>query len=123
MSEKPPWRQAIEQYERSIGKPLEDFVKSDEFAEMAAKAAKGQAQVQRELASSTTDWLHSMNLPAASDIAELRAEVRELRAEVQALRAELAPPAKATSGRKRAPAKAASKRKATPAPKPKPKPE
>ena len=40
MSEKPPWRKAIEDFERSIGAPLEEFIKSDEFADMAAKAAK-----------------------------------------------------------------------------------
>lgn len=91
MSEKPPWRQAIEEYERAIGAPLEEFVKSDEFADMAARAAKGQAQMQRELAAGTTQWLHSMNLPAASDIAELRAEIQELRAEVRALADALAP--------------------------------
>jgi hypothetical protein len=85
MSEKPPWRVAIEQFERSIGAPMEDFVKSDQFADMAAKAAKGQSEVQRELLSSTTEWLHSMNLPTATDIAELRAEIAELRTEVRAL--------------------------------------
>ena len=39
-SEKPPWRKAIEEYERTIGAPLEEFIKSDQFADMAAKAAK-----------------------------------------------------------------------------------
>ena len=87
MSEKPPWRKAIEDYERAIGAPLEEFIKSDQFADMAAKAAKDQAQMQREMSASTTQWLHSMNLPSATDIAELRAEVQELRAEVRALTA------------------------------------
>ena len=43
-SEKPPWRKAIEDYERSIGAPLEEFIKSDQFADMAAKAAKQQGR-------------------------------------------------------------------------------
>jgi hypothetical protein len=85
VSEKPPWRKAIEDYERTIGAPLEEFIKSDEFADMAAEAAKKQTQIQRDLGSSTTQWLHSMNLPAASDIAELREEVQALREEVRAL--------------------------------------
>ena len=42
-SEKPPWRKAIEDYERTIGAPLEEFIKSDQFADMAAKAAKQRA--------------------------------------------------------------------------------
>ena len=90
MTEKPPWRQALEQYERAIGAPLEEYVKSDEFADRAAEAARNQAQVQRDLSASTTEWLHSMNLPAASDVAELRDEIAELRKEVRALRDEIA---------------------------------
>lgn len=113
MSEKPAWRKAIEQYERSIGEPLEELVKSDEFAEMAAQAAKGQAQIQRELAASTTQWLHSMNLPAASDIADLRTEIEQLREEVRALREAVAPKAKPKPAAKRKVAPAKPRKSAT----------
>jgi hypothetical protein len=129
-SEKPPWRKAIEDYERAIGAPLEEFIKSDQFADMAAKAAKQQAQAPQGMAASpvpgmpasTTEWLHSMNLPAASDIAELRAEIEALREEVRALTAALAakaePKAKPEPDPKPAP-KAKPKPKAAPKPKPK----
>jgi hypothetical protein len=93
MTEKPPWRDAIEQFERSIGAPIEEYVKSDEFADRAAQSAKGQAQMQRDMTASTTQLLHTMNLPAATDIAELRAEVAELRAEVRVLTDALIPKA------------------------------
>ena len=93
MSEKPPWRKAIEDYERAIGAPLEEFIKSDQFADMAAKAAKQQGQEPAPAmppmpgmpGASTTEFLHAMNLPAASDIEELRAEIQALREEVRAL--------------------------------------
>lgn len=85
MTEKPPWRVALEQFERSIGAPLEEYIKTDEFADLAANAAKNQANAQRELAAGTTAWLHAMNLPTASDIAELREEIAALRAEVLTL--------------------------------------
>ena len=85
MSEKPPWRVAIEEFERSIGAPLEEYVKTDEFADLAAKAAKGQAKMQQEVAASTSQWLGAMGLPTAADVAELRAEIAELRIEVRAL--------------------------------------
>ena len=113
-NEKPPWRKAIEDYERAVGAPLEEFIKSDQFADMAAKAAKHQGQSPGLAASpipgmpaSTTEWLHSMNLPAASDIEELRADITALREEVRALTAALAPKARTA---------------AKPKPKPKPKP-
>jgi hypothetical protein len=112
MTEKPPWRIALEQYERAIGVPLEEYVKSDEFADRAAEAARGQAQLQREMSASTTQWLHSMNLPAASDVTELRDEIAELRREVRALHAEVAkqaapkPRAKKAKPRSSAPRKA-----------------
>lgn len=91
-SEKPPWRKAIEDYERAIGAPLEKFIQSDEFADMAAKAAKGQGEMPQlpQMPGSTTEWLHSMNLPAASDIEELRTEIQALREDVRALTAALA---------------------------------
>jgi outer membrane biosynthesis protein TonB len=111
--EKPPWRKAIEDYERTIGAPLEAFIKTDEFADMAAKAAKGQGSAPLPMAAATTQWLHSMNLPAASDIAELREEVQGLRSEVRALKQAITPKPKPAS-------KPASK--PTPKPKPKPKP-
>jgi hypothetical protein len=101
MSEKPPWFQALEQFERAIGAPLEEYVKSDEFADRAAAAARDQAKLQRELAAGTTQWLHQMNLPAASDVAELRDEIAELRKEVRELR-EAVVPAKPKPRRPRA---------------------
>ena len=85
MSEKPPWRQAIEQFERSIGAPLEEFIKTDQFADLAANAAKGQVKMQREMEASTSQWLHALNIAAASDVSELRDEVAALRKQVQAL--------------------------------------
>jgi hypothetical protein len=84
---------AIEQYERSIGAPLEEFIKSDEFADSAAGAAKKQAQIQRDIEAGTTEWLHAMNLPTATDMAELRAEIAELRKEVRSLAQAVAPAA------------------------------
>jgi hypothetical protein len=91
VNEKPPWRVAIEQFERSIGAPLEEFVKTDEFADMAARAAKSQAQIQQEIGTGTSQWLKAMGLPTAADIAELRAEIAELRKEVRSLAEGLAP--------------------------------
>ena len=128
-SEKPPWRKAIEDYERAIGAPLEEFIKSDQFADMAAKAAKQQGQgptppvppMPGMPGASTTEFLHAMNLPAASDIEELRAEVQALRDDVRAL-AELV--AQDREQPEAAPTpEATSTPKARPAPKPKAKAE
>ena len=147
--EKPPWRKAIEDYERTIGAPLEEFIKSDQFADMAAKAAKQGTQMpqipqmpQGPGGASTTAWMHSMNLPAASDIDDLRAEIQALHDDVRALTeliahereqpeatppGEAEPPAKAKSAPKaeakpKANAEAKPKAKAQPAPKAKTKP-
>lgn len=116
MSEKPPWRVAIEQFERSIGAPIEEYIKTDEFADAAASAAKGQAEMHRKLESSTTQLLHGMNLPAASDIAELRAEIAELRKEVRELARALRPAAETAAAETARP-----KTTETETPKPKPK--
>ncbi len=126
MSEKPPWRMAIEQFERSIGAPLEEFIKTEQFAELAAGAAKGQVKMQPGLEQSTSQWLHAMNLPAASDIADLRGEVAALRQEVRRLADALAktvpegaPEREPAAGKPKPKPKPAA---AKPKPKPKPKP-
>lgn len=126
MNEKPPWRVAIEQFERSIGAPLEEFVRTDEFADMAARAAKSQSQIQQEIGTGTSQWLHAMGLPTAADIAELRAEIAELRKEVRSLAEALVPAEKtpaetapaetapaSTAPAKEAPATPATAKKAT----------
>jgi hypothetical protein len=118
-NEKPPWRKAIEDYERSIGKPLEEFVKSDQFADMAAKAAKQGTQMPQipqipQMPGSPKEFLHAMGVAAASDMEELRAEVHALRDDVRALSERIA--------QEREQPEAAPKAKPKPKPKAKPKP-
>lgn len=89
MAEKPPWRIAVEEFERSIGAPIEELVKSDEFAGFAAEAAKRQAVMQQEVTAASNQWLHALNLPTATDLTELRQDVAALRAEIRALTEQL----------------------------------
>ena len=116
MTEKPPWRVAIEQFERSIGAPLEEFIKTDQFADLAANAAKGQTQVQHHVAVGANQWMQAMGLPTATDISELRAEIAELRAEIADLRKSVG--AEARKAKSTAAGKPTETAKSTPAAKP-----
>ena len=81
----PWWRQAYDWAERTIGPPLEAAVRTDTFADVLAATMKIRADLDRrrleiagQLNAISARWLHLINLPAADDVARLRAEILEL---------------------------------------------
>ena len=85
MAEKPAWRAAYDQVMDEVGPRLTDATGSDAFAEAAEVAEAIRTRAASELQRSSRRALHSMNLPAGSDIAVLRQEIGELTREVRAL--------------------------------------
>ena len=81
----PWWRQAYDWAEKTIGPPLEAGVRTDTFADVLAATMKVRAELDRrrlevmgQLSAMSARWLHLINLPAADDVARLRAEVLRL---------------------------------------------
>jgi hypothetical protein len=71
--------------ERAVAPRLEAGVRTGMFASMLATAAKARAELDRRgahlaglLDAVSTRGLHMVNLPAADDVARLRAEIRDL---------------------------------------------
>jgi hypothetical protein len=71
--------------ERAVAPRLEAGVRTGTFASMLATAAKARAELDRRgahlagrLDAVSTRGLHMVNLPAAGDVARLRAEIRDL---------------------------------------------
>jgi hypothetical protein len=81
----PLWRQVYQRAEREVASRLEAGVRTDTFA-VALAATMGfragldrrRAQLARQLGALSARGLHLINLPAADDVARLRAEVRTL---------------------------------------------
>lgn len=85
MPGQPWWRQAYDWAERTIGPPLEAGVQTDTFADVLAATMKIRAELDRrrsqiaaQLGAASARWLHLINLPAADDVARLRAEILKL---------------------------------------------
>jgi hypothetical protein len=79
------WRESFDALERAIGRPLEAFLASDEFADAAASFFKANPML---MAGSQADasWLPEMwMLPPASGIEQLRRAVEDLGATLRAM--------------------------------------
>ena len=77
--------QAYDWAERTVGPPLEAGVRTDTFADVLAATMKIRAELDRrrleimgQLSTISARWLHLINLPAADDVARLRAEILRL---------------------------------------------
>ncbi len=78
----PVWRQVFDAVERRVAFRAERIVNSNEFADAVGAVARLRRLAYRELTRSTRRWLHLWNLPAASDVSRLLAEVGQLRRQV-----------------------------------------
>ncbi len=85
MSRPPLWRQAYDRVERAVAPRLEAGVRTEMFASTLATVTKARADLIRRgselagrLSTVSARGLHLVNLPAANDVAQLRAEVLDL---------------------------------------------
>ena len=90
MSESAPmWRQGYDTVERRLGPSLAAAARSEQFAIGVGLAAQLQRAVQKRTARSTRRLLHSLNLPAGTDVSRLLAEIGELKKQVRHLSQQL----------------------------------
>ena len=85
MSRPPLWRQMYDRIERAVAPRLEAGVRTGMFASTLAAVTKARAELSRResqltgrLGTVSARGLHLVNLPAADDMARLRAEIRDL---------------------------------------------
>lgn len=69
---------------------IEDVVHSDRFSDVATTAMKLRKRAGRAFENVAADVLHTVNLPAGSDVRRLRRQIGELDYEIRRLRLELA---------------------------------
>lgn len=89
MSEKPLWRQVIDGVDNVIGPRLTEFTKTDEFKDGLSTIGNLSAGLKSRLERRSRQWLHMWNLPAGSDVSQLKRQIASLDHEVRRLRAEL----------------------------------
>jgi hypothetical protein len=86
MSEAPTWKKLYDRFDSTVGTRLNDFVRSDDFATLVALARRGQREVEARGERVTRRVLHSVNLPAGSDVNRLLVQIGSLEREVRELR-------------------------------------
>lgn len=85
MADKPAWRSVFDQVMGEVSPRLIDVTGSDTFAEAVEVAEAVRVRASSELQRNSRRFLHSMNLPAGSDVAVMRQEIGALNREVRAL--------------------------------------
>ncbi|WP_089303996.1 hypothetical protein [Geodermatophilus pulveris] len=85
----PLWRQAFDAVERRVTPQAEEFVRSETFAVGAALARRAVTAARGGVRGVTTGFWHLVDLPAASDVSRLRAQVGALDREVRRLALQL----------------------------------
>ena len=104
----PSWLEWIQKWERSIGEPVEQFVRSDAYFDLMTQVKRAHAQVTRKVEGAWEEWLHLFNLPAATDVRRLREQLSRLERQVNRIEG----PGRSRGGRARAAAAEAGGREA-----------
>jgi hypothetical protein len=86
---KPLWRQGFDAIERRVAGPAETTVRSDLFNDALAVTFRVQRRLRREVERRSRRALHSVNLPAASDVKRVSEQVATLERQVRSLQHEL----------------------------------
>jgi hypothetical protein len=109
----PPWLEWIQKWERAIGEPVEQFVRSDAYFDAMTQAKRARTRLTRTFEDAWEEWLHLFNLPAATDVRRLREQLSRLERQVNRIAKDLADREEAAQ-EERQPKRAAAKRSLKP---------
>jgi hypothetical protein len=85
----PSWLEFIQRWERAIGEPVEQFVRSDAYFDAMTHVKRGRGYVTRKFEGALEEWLHLFNMPAATDVRRLREQLSRLERQVNRLAKDL----------------------------------
>jgi Poly(R)-hydroxyalkanoic acid synthase subunit (PHA_synth_III_E) len=83
--DRPLWRQAFDAWEQAVAPRLEEYVRTDEFADAASSFSRAQADFQRRTEKAMQEMWHFWNIPAGSDVQRLSDQVASLERRVRDL--------------------------------------
>ena len=72
MADQPLWLKLVLRFERAIGVPVESAVRSDAYFDLLTHANRTRARLTELTESWSREWLGLLNLPAGSDVRQLR---------------------------------------------------
>jgi hypothetical protein len=89
VDERPLWRRAFDAVDADLGPRLEQFVRSDQFAEGKALMNRLNRQAFKAAQDFNRQALHFWNRPAATDVADLKKQIAALERQVQRMSKQL----------------------------------
>ena len=75
MADQPLWLKLVLRFERAIGVPVESAVKSDAYFDLLTHANRTRSRLTELTESWSREWLGLLNLPAGSDVRQLREQL------------------------------------------------
>jgi hypothetical protein len=91
----PFWLEAVRRFERAIGVPVESAVRTDAYFDLVTQANRARARMTRTFEDLSEQWLHLVNLPAASEVRRLREQLGRVERKLNRVAKDLADPEEA----------------------------
>lgn len=88
--QRPLWRKAFDNVERTATPWLEELFASDDFHNALGIATQARHDLQESTERVTREVLHRLNLPAGSDVTRILGEIGRLHSEIRQLSADVA---------------------------------
>lgn len=79
------WRPLFNGIDKRITPPANNLVRSNGYADVVAKFTRLEARLRRQVEAQTTWLLHQYNLPTATDVRRLRAQLAAVEARLRDL--------------------------------------
>jgi hypothetical protein len=83
------WRRAFDAVEQNLTPQIEQWVRTDQFADMAAVMQRLQTQAQKRSERALRQTWHFWNLPAGSDVKRLNDRISSLERRIRELQRQL----------------------------------
>jgi hypothetical protein len=106
------WRRAFDAVEQNVTPQVEQFVRTDQFADMAAVLSRMQSQAQKRSERALRQTWHFWNLPAGSDVKRLSERIAALERRVRELSNQLEEQGGSSNGKPAQPNRARGTRQA-----------
>jgi hypothetical protein len=80
---RPWWRPLIEGIDKRVTPPANALVRTNLFADYVALVTRLEARLRRQVEAQTAWWLHQINLPTATDVRRMRAQLGAVEARLR----------------------------------------
>jgi hypothetical protein len=87
--QQPSWLRLVLELERTIGRAVDEFVRSDRYFDLVAEGNRARAQLTALYERLSEEWLHILNVPANSDVRRLREQLSRVERQVNRLAKEM----------------------------------